>query len=334
MSTARWMPSRLIAIGLLALLAWLPLPACSERSAKPSAAPEASAAAAKAAEEKTTAEAKAVGKTPAISAASDPNAVVAAPVRPFRYEVAFETSGAVALELRINGAVVLDESEANTAYGSRRISSWVRARRNVLDARLLAAKPGPKGAPRTDPTLELKIEKVLPESRQVITLTELSWPVERPASLPAVLRLEFSTGGDVPACKLFAEAEPLDDSEQTRGQVAAFARELHGAYATRDLAKLTEMRAYYAADEEQCRGASAAGAAQGVQAFIEHVREQRRWQVDPLAANDPQLELLPELRVYRVSRAGDPLIHVKQDDSEALADVFVARIGGQLTWVR
>jgi hypothetical protein len=255
----------------------------------------------------------------------------APPARAFRYELSFDASGAVALELRVNGAVVLDESEANTQYGGRRISHWVRAGRNTVRVRVLPAEAiAVAGAPQ----LEIEVQKVLPKERKVESVAKLSWPGDERVSLPAEIEIEFTVDADVPGCQLFAQAEPLDDGPQTRRAVAAFAREVHRAYAQRNGARLGALRRYYADEHDRCYGRVPSSPDTDAKAFAKHVQEQQRWEITPLTADDLQLERLPDGRTYRATRNGDPLVEVQLEGSKLSADVYVARIEGQLTWVR
>lgn len=282
---------------------------------------------------------------PAHASSRPPSPPVTSPVAPgapaakraSRYELVYTTYDSAVLELRVNGALVLGANDASNAIGRERISQWLRAGRNVVRARVTPPEPGPSHPPGEAPKIEIAVERFLPETRVAEPLAALNWPEGQGAgALPADLELVFTVDRDVPGCALFAEAEPLADTPATRTEVVAFARELHAAYGKRDLPALEALREYRTTDEDRCygRAASAEASKRAFASFAEEARAQRRWRIAPLAIA-PQLELVPELKLYRVSRDGEPLIHVEQDDGiKSYAEVFVARIAGRWTWVR
>jgi hypothetical protein len=251
-------------------------------------------------------------------------------LRQLRYELSYAADHSAILELRLNGAVVLAGREPST-NAFVWISSWVQAGRNVVRARLTPSEPGDATLPRQ---IDLVVQKALPATKEVVELARLKWPNAQGAKLPAEVELQFMVDSDVPACALFADAEPLDDTPATRKGIAAFARELHAAYARRDAATLQEQYRYKYEDEDRCYGRTRSSDIV-LKQFTDSIVASKQWDMAPLGSGDPQLERLPNGRIYRASRGGDVLIRVEMEEGmRAEINVFIARIAGRLTWVR
>ena len=243
-----------------------------------------------------------------------------------------ETTGAVPLELAVNGATTDRSSGASM---SAPLNTWLRAGRNQLRFR---TPPGAKLAKGASTTCE--VIRSIPRKPPVETsLATFTWPpagTKTPGRLDRTLELAVPAE-DAPPCELWKRAEKLTLDRATRAAVLKKVGELEAALRTGDVKKVLELQRFSNEDWVRCNGKDLdefrRWAPEQTRAIVEVLKAKRFEGWDPARA---EVELVAGGRLAQVTVNGGPAIVVfgdAKDDRSTFAP-FVARLDGAFVLVR